>query len=226
MNVSGLALRRVAPLAAPFVIVAVAWVVLIAPASTAAARDAAHRDALRERLASAHAPAPDDPSAVPDGDPLAVFERQVSSGDVTAQLLGHLTRMALDVGGRNLFIDSTGAPVPVAAGAGPQVVGAVQPDPRVGLFGTPLEYSSIPMSFDSSYAGLGEFLWRLRDLPVLVEVRRMTVEPRVVAGDEEGAPARGARPVHDGTVRVSLLFFVYARQDAPLASAAGMRGGR
>jgi hypothetical protein len=220
------ALRRVAPLLVPFVIAGVAWVVFIGPTSAAAARDAVRRDALNGRLASAPGPAGDFPPPIAVGDPVAAFERQVSSGDVTAQLLGHLTRLALDVDGRNLFIDSTDAPVAVATGSGPQVAGAVQPDPRIALFRTPLEYSSIPMTFDSSYTGLGDFLWRLRDLPVLVELREMTVIPRVLADVEGRAPSPGARLPHDGTVRVSLIVFVYARQGAPVASPAGAGGGR
>ena len=206
-------LRPFAPLALPFLVVAAAWVLVIGPAASAASADAARLEALRARLASAGVPADAYEPPAPSADPVAAFERQVSSGDAAAELLGHLTRLALDAGARNLSIDSTAAAVVVASGTGPRAAGGAEPDRRLALFGIPLQYSEMPVSFDASYAAVGQFLWSLHSLPVIAEVREMTVTPR--AQSASGAPRSGSGAVPpDATVSISMTFFVYARPDA------------
>jgi hypothetical protein len=206
-------LRPFVPLALPFLIVAAAWVLVIGPAGSAASKDAARLDALRARLASARGAADGHEPAAPAVDPVAAFERQVSSRDAAAELLGHLTRLALSAGARNLSIDSTAAPVVVASGTGPRAAGGAEPDRRLALFGIPLQYSEMPVSFDASYAAVGQFLWSLHSLPVVAEVREMTVTPRAQSQGGVQLSRSGAVPA-DATVSVSLTLFVYARPDA------------
>ncbi len=210
-------LRRFVPFALPVAILAAAWLLLIRPASEAGNRDAARVETLRSRLASAHAAAAGPTAAPPGMDAAAAFERQVSSPDVTAELLAHLTQLALSAGARNLFIDSTAAAIPVAAADGPQPAGGDRPDARLSLFGAPLQYSRIPMSFDIGYAGLGDFLWRLHDLPVLIEIRDVVVKPHEIA-PEDGGAGRGASS-YDGRVSAAMTFFVYSRQRTSVAPA-------
>lgn len=221
MNADVMAL---APAVAPLAILAATWAAVIGPSSAAAARDAARLDELRARMAvsrPANLPEPE-PAG---GDPAAAFERRIESSDVTAELLGHLTRLALAAGVTSLSIDSTGAPVALAFGDGPRAADAAQTDARLALFGIPLQYSEIPMSFEARYAAAGGFLWSLRDLPLVFEIRSMRILP-AGAAESDGSPARAGRvPGDDATVAVSLTLFAYARQ-APAASASHERTAR
>jgi hypothetical protein len=94
------------------------------------------------------------------------------------------------------------------------VAGSALPDPRFALFGVPLTYSPVTMTADADYGSLGNFLWRLRDLATVIEVRSLVVAVPPAQNDIPAAPA--------GSVRATLTMFAYARAASPkpLAEAA------
>jgi hypothetical protein len=104
------------------------------------------------------------------------------------------------------------------------VAGAADPDPRIARFDVPLSYSTIPISFDADYATAGEFLWQLRELPTVIEIRSLDVKPATQAAPSADGGNPAARG--DGTITVSLTLFAYARQgrSPDVSPAAG--GGR
>jgi hypothetical protein len=65
---------------------------------------------------------------------------------------------------------------PSSAGIGGAATEAIPLDPRWVLFAGPLEYTPIKVTFEATYERLGLFLWRLRDLPTLVDVRSVDIE--------------------------------------------------
>jgi hypothetical protein len=220
-------LRRFGPLVLPVAVVAAVWAAFIRPARAAQAHDAARLIQLRERLANMpEAAAAGSGDAREEADPAAVFQARVSASDATTRLLRAVTTAASSVGARNLFVDSTGALLNVAGPGGPRVEAAAEPDPRLALFGTPLAYATVPVSFDARFAALGDFLWQFRDLPVVVEIRELTVtssaEPRGTASPVAGVAraASDAGRTADGMVSASMTLFVYLRQ-APVAQRTG-----
>jgi Tfp pilus assembly protein PilO len=65
---------------------------------------------------------------------------------------------------------------PRSAGIGGAATEAIPLDPRWAVFAGPLEYTPIKVTFEATYERLGLFLWRLRDLPTLVDVRSVDIE--------------------------------------------------
>lgn len=94
--------------------------------------------------------------------------------------------------------------------SGPAVTDAASPDPRLALFEAPLKYSPVTLTADADYPSLGEFLWRLRRLPTLTEIRTLDVTG--------SAPANDA-PV-EGTLHVTLTLFAYSRSESAIPEAA------
>ena len=211
-NVDLAKLRPFAPLVAPVVILAAAWFVLLGPAMSRNARTARDLDAARQRLMMARrAVSGPAPQAV-TGDPAALFARTLAARDATPQLLEQLARRAADVTAEGLSIE-TGEPATVTSASGPQVANQPQPDPRLALFEVPLAYSPITMSFDAEYPRIGAFLWNLRELATVIDVRSFEVRP----------VAQRTRPLE----HVTLTLFAFARQ-APVRDVvqASIRGGR
>ena len=202
MNVDTAALRRLAPFAAPLLVLAGGWMLLIAPASTANARAGRDLDVLRQRLAQVRASVGAPPPAPDSVDPGAAFERQVAVGDASSQVLEQLAGLASGAHAANLLIE-TGDRVPLARAGAPQAGGTPQADPRFSLFDTPLTYSPISMSFDAEFASVGQLLWRLRDLATTVELRSLEIKPA----------ASGS-----GRVHAALTLFAYARPRASAGS--------
>ncbi|HXH25975.1 MAG TPA: hypothetical protein VNI78_12035 [Vicinamibacterales bacterium] len=219
MSVDIARLRRTVPFVLPLVIVAVGWVVFVRQASADLARVQQQIRQLDDRLAALRAALAEPAPPVTAGDPVKAFERLVAARDGARQLLEQLARLAAEVGATNLTIDFNGTRTPVApSGSGPRVVGASDPDPRLALFELPLAYSVVPVSFDAEYERLGEFLWRLRDLPVVVEIRTLDVRPAesLERGSRSGDTAGRPR------VRASLTLYAYSRQTpqaAPMGAA-------
>ena len=217
--------RRVAPYVLPLVILAITWTLFIGPVAATHARESAELIERRERLIAIESA-----MAMPGDAPVVSasapgFDR-LTAADGTSQLLRELTRLSRAVGARNLFIDSTAAPTNIAPPGAPRVGGAVDADPRLALFGVPLAYSPIPVSFDATHAGIGDFLWQLRELPVLVEVRELTLASRALP---PGAPTAAQTTASttttvrvaaedSSTVTVTMLLFVYSRQSSAVQS--------
>ncbi|MEW5983920.1 MAG: hypothetical protein AB1806_16325 [Acidobacteriota bacterium] len=47
------------------------------------------------------------------------------------------------------------------------------PDPRFELFPVALSHTPVTISFESSFEGIAEFVWRLRNMPTMVEIRSL-----------------------------------------------------
>lgn len=232
-------LKQAAPFALPLMIVVLGWMFLISPTASENAGAARQLDALEQRLAQVRASVAEPPPPPVTGDPHEAFERQVAAHDVSSQVILQLSQLASSAAVTNLAIE-TGDRVIVTSPAGPQVSGgAALPDPRFALFEVPLAYSPILMSFDADYAGLGGFLWRLRDLSTTMEVRSLEIRPRlrqvgsqsdptasagwtVRSADRPGeagpfrdgsaAAGVGTGAVPDGRVHAGLTLFAYARR--------------
>jgi hypothetical protein len=112
---------------------------------------------------------------------VAEFEKLVSTHDRVPEVIEILARLAFDPGNpakaRGLLIE-TGQPASPNATAAPgDIAGGARSslDPRWALFPGSLEYTPITVTFEATYDRLGLFLWRLRDLPTLVEVRSVEI---------------------------------------------------
>ena len=202
-------LRRFAPVAIPLAIVAIAWLIFVQPRRAAAARASAEIQSLQPRLAEI-SPLAGGAGVPTDGDVGAEIIRRLPEVDPMPDVLERLARLAL-VGaeegdaqhrvtdllietGEQALTSGEEAGQPTATGAGDDV------DPRVALFGVPLGYTRVVVSFESSYERLGKFLWDMRELPTIVEVHTLDVQP---------STADRAR------VRTSMVLFVYRRMGAP-----------
>lgn len=69
---------------------------------------------------------------------------------------------------------------PAAGGTGdaprlPGRPGADGSDPRLALFPYAVSYTPLRVTFESTFEAAGTFLWNLRDLPTIVEVRSATL---------------------------------------------------
>jgi hypothetical protein len=198
--------KRLLPYVAPIAVLGVMSLVLVAPRVSAARRAGIESTALRTRLSAVQESLT---LAAPAGEiDLAVraFERRIPVEDRVPDLLESLARVALDpaTGGevRNLRID-TGDRMAFDSGhaTAPRVAGgpADAPDVRLALFDTGLTYSPVTVSFDASYAGLGRFLWGLRDLPTAIEIRSVDV-------------MRPAKPPYDSPfLHVELVLYAFQR---------------
>jgi hypothetical protein len=111
-------------------------------------------------------------------DAVRQFDERVPPGDRTSDMVALLARLALDppntAEARGLLVE-TGTPSRATGGA------TVPPserdrDPRVELFPAALEHEPVTLRFEATYERLGNFLWRLRDLPTLTDVRSLDVK--------------------------------------------------
>jgi hypothetical protein len=195
-------MRRFAPLAAYIITVGLGWVFLARPAIADGQRIDERIAELRQREAALQATLTQPAPAVTT-DPVAAFDRRVATDDPTASVVERLARLASDNRVRGLFIETVEGASSSGRGSAP-VAATYQPDPRFGLFDRRVAYTTIRLSFEASYASLGQFLWNLRDLPTIVEVRTLNVQPRM--------PSAAART--DGSLRASLTFFAYSRPGA------------
>jgi hypothetical protein len=213
-------LRQLAPFMLPVIILVAGWAVLVRPQAAEKERGARQLASLRPRLESVRREMMQAPPPTLKIEPAKGFERQVTSGD-PGRILEELSRLAPRARYRNLSIDATGEQVPVrAGGGGPQVAGGVEPDPRFTLFNAVLTYLPVTMSFEADYAGVGELLWRLRDVGTITEIRNVDIKRAATAVGATGAidptsPPGGVpaeAPGAAGDLHVTLTLFAYARQ--------------
>jgi hypothetical protein len=217
-------LRQLAPFILPVIILVAGWAVLVRPQTAEKQRGTGQLASLRPRLESVRREMMEPPPPELRIEPAKAFERQVTSGD-PGRILEELSRLAPRGRYRNLSIDATGEQVPVrGAAGGPQVAGAVEPDPRFTLFNAALTYLPVTMSFDADYASVGELLWRLRDVGTMIEIRNADIRraPTAVggSGDADQTPPGGLTGAASGSdLHVTLTLFAYARTaDATPAS--------
>jgi Tfp pilus assembly protein PilO len=112
---------------------------------------------------------------------IAEFEARVSRDDKVADVAAALATAVLDAAPadqlRGLTIETgdrvqqgidaggRGAPRP---GAGPAGDG---PDVRMALFPYAVSYTPLRITFESTFEAIGDFMWKIRDLPTTVEIR-------------------------------------------------------
>ncbi len=214
--------RRLAPLAAPVAVLAVAWLLILEPRAAESRRAEAEIASLQPRLTrlmSFAGRSVPQAAAVPAVD----VARRLPESDPMPDVLERLARLALAGSEHgaiaNLLIE-TGEQVDASAGAtAPRVAASSQPDPRLALLEVPFAYTPVTVSFESAYARLGQYLWELRDLPALIEIQSLDVRP---AGAETDL------------VRVAMVLFTYrrattaapsAQQSSRTVSSAGQSGG-
>lgn len=134
---------------------------------------------------------------------LRLFDERVSTDDKVSEIVETLAKAALDSAPkgqvRGLQIQ-TGESQPWRPGPAQARTGdaaSEAPDPRMGLFPVPVTYTPVTVSFESSYAAISRFVWRLRDMPTLIEIQSMDLA--------RGLPYMKAR----------LRILVYQRGEAP-----------
>ena len=182
------------------------WVLLASPIVSDGARSDDRLVLLKQREAALQAIVTA-PQVNVTGDPVANFDARVATDDPTGSIVERLARLASEMHARGLFIETVEGGTSTGRGA-PPVAGAYQPDPRFALFDRRVRYTTIKMSFESEYADLGQFFWRLRDLSSIVEVRTLNIQPRL--------PSSSVRT--DGSLRASLTLFAYSRTSASQAA--------
>jgi hypothetical protein len=134
---------------------------------------------------------------------LRLFEERMSPDDRVADVVELLARLAADSAPKGTMkglqiVTGTSARWPTgSAGQAATRRGsgepADEPDPRFGLFPVTLTYTPVTVSFQGSYGAIERFVWRLRDMPTMIEIRSMEL-------------ARGL-PL----MQVSIRLFVYQR---------------
>lgn len=181
---TGDALSRFLPLAVAVLIIVAGYVWFVQPRVTAYLRSRTEVETLETRVrvlqdtvARGRGILPPDEAAA-----MRLFEERTSKDDKVSEVVEILAKTAQEVAPadrmRGLQIQTgtavrwqPGQPV-VHTGAGDEEDGG-DPDPRFALFETPLIYTPVTISFESSYDGITRFLWRMRDLPTTIELRSM-----------------------------------------------------
>jgi hypothetical protein len=208
--------RRMAPVLALVVTVALGWAVFVRPLSSDRNGAEARLAALRQREAALLSAVAEPSAPAADRNPALLFDSRIAVTDPTAVVVERLAGLASDVRARALLIETVEGSTQTGTAA-PALSDTYRPDPRFGLFAGPVAYTTIRMSFEVDYAGLGRFLWAFRDLPTIVEVRTLNVQPRVTAADA------GARPSGD-VLQASLTFFAYTRPQPGAAPGSATQG--
>jgi len=113
------------------------------------------------------------------------FEKHMSREDKVADVAAALAKAVLDSAPPDTlrgFAIETGDRIQQAGGAGsrstPRVAAGTTdeaPDPRVLLFAVPVGYTPVRITFESTFEVAASFLWRVRDLPTVVEIRSATM---------------------------------------------------
>ena len=193
-------LRALLPMIVFVATVGLGWFLLGGPMASDSARIADRLAVLRQREAALQAVVKEQPPPTTAPNPVAAFDARMSADDPTAAIVERLARLASAVRARALFIETIEGATPAGRNGAP-VAGSSQPDPRLALFDRHLTSTTIRMSFETPYAGLGQFLWTLRDLSSIVEVRTLNVQPATASN----------RAQSQATVRASMTLFAYSR---------------
>lgn len=195
--------------AIPFIVVAAIIVVgylwLIQPRVTEYFRNRTEIATLEGRVRSLQdtinrgrsVPSPDESTAI------KLFEERMSADDRVSYVVEQLARLAQDSGGKGKVKGLQIATEPSAQWA-PGQTGMSRtatdagdtPDPRFGLFPATFTYTPVTVAFDAAYGDIERFVWRLRDMPTMIEIRSMEL-------------TRGLPLMH-----ANLRIFVYRRGEA------------
>jgi Tfp pilus assembly protein PilO len=113
---------------------------------------------------------------------LKLFEERMSTDDRVADVVELLAKIAADSAPKGTIKGlqiGTGASAQWPASAGQATTrsgggeAADEPDPRFGLFPVTLTYTPVTVTFQGSYDAIQRFVWRLRDMPTMIEIRSM-----------------------------------------------------
>jgi hypothetical protein len=196
---------------APLIVVAACLLVgyfwFVQPSVSEYVRLRTERSALESRVSLLRDTVNRGRSVLPPDEAAAMrlFEERTSADDKVSEVAELLARRALESAPkgrvRGLQIQ-TGTSIRWQPGqrlqdSGRAGEGADDPDPRFALFGTPLTYTPITITFESSYEAITSFVWQLRDLPTTIELRSMEL-------------TRGL-PLMKATIQI----FVYQRGASP-----------
>jgi Tfp pilus assembly protein PilO len=117
---------------------------------------------------------------------LEMFEKQMATDDKVAEVTALLAGAIVDAMPADKlrgFVIETSDRIKVASdpsgrGGAPKVmvsqVGS-SPDPRLALFPYTVTYTPVKVSFSSTFEGIANFMWKVRDLPTTVEVKSATL---------------------------------------------------
>jgi hypothetical protein len=113
------------------------------------------------------------------------FEARVSADDKVADVAAAIARAVLASAPADMlraFVIETGdrTSSPELAGSGDMsrvsaTAGMDGADPRLALFPYAVSYTPLRVTFESTFEAAGNVLWRMRDLPTVVEVRSATL---------------------------------------------------
>lgn len=171
--------RRIIPIVVPILIVAIGAMYFVVPMIASSLSAANEVRPLEDRAALLRRQVAN-PGAIGDTRAaIAEFERLVSAEDKVPQVMERLAQLALEPQdfdqARALSIEAGQKVTSDASRFQSPDAPAGSLDPRWALFPVVIEYTPITVTFESTYDRLGSFLWRLRDMPTLVEVRSLEV---------------------------------------------------
>jgi Tfp pilus assembly protein PilO len=117
---------------------------------------------------------------------LEMFEKQMATDDKVAEVTALLAGAVIDSMPadklRGFVIETSdrikaGSDVIGRGGAPTVMVSQVgsSPDPRLALFPYTVTYTPVKISFSSTFEGIANLMWKVRDLPTTVEVRSATL---------------------------------------------------
>lgn len=182
----GEAVERLLPLFTAALVVTAGWFWFVQPRLAAYLRARTDTAALEERartLQQASMRVPPPPADL--GRTEREFEVRVSAEDEVADVATAIARAVLASAPadklRSFVIETGDAMSPTMAGRSGGVTrasGVAAPagaDPRLALFPYAVGQTPLRVTFDSTFEAAGNVLWRMRDLPTIVEVRSVTL---------------------------------------------------
>lgn len=117
---------------------------------------------------------------------LEMFEKQMATDDKVAEVTALLAKAVIESVPadklRGFVIETSdrikmGSDVSGRSGAPKVMVSQVglSPDPRLALFPYTVTYTPVKVSFSSTFEGIANLMWKVRDLPTTVEVKSATL---------------------------------------------------
>jgi hypothetical protein len=176
-------LERLLPFLTIAAVITAGWFWFVQPRLSAYLRARTDAVALEERVRTLQQVSKRTPPPPADLDRTQrEFETRVSAEDKVAEVAAALARAVLasaPAGQLRSFVIETGERTSSPSRAGAQANagpgGAADGDPRLALFPYAVSYTPLRVSFESTFEAAGAMLWRVRDLPTMVEVRSATL---------------------------------------------------
>lgn len=115
---------------------------------------------------------------------LALFEKQMSPDEKVSDVTAIFSKAVLDSTSAEklrTFVIETSDRIKAAEGSQNKAVTAstgtlaTSPDPRFGLFPYKVHYTPVKVAFSSNFEGIANFMWKIRDLPTIIEVKSATL---------------------------------------------------